>query len=275
MDYGQTTFEIKGTNEETVLSYKQNPYRPINTGYLDQSSYSKIRYELKVTTLNDNDDYYFKISLKDGSGEYRDLGLEDVTIRLNTNGNTNKVIYAFELERDYEFMIEYLPERYVTNIKEYVIETIEELKKNEIGEKPETRYTVEDVVGQGEVSGVEGYGERQISVKVIPKDAGETNRYKTKNEVAIEIEEVLTEGKYKRDYEFFKLLLNGEEVEVIKEETTEEIEGKRKKRTTIRYEYTVEEMKEERTGETVEGKYMELEILYKKIYSVDLDIAIY
>ena len=256
-DYGQTNIIVEelGSPSKTIISANNSKYLPLISSYFDETIVSEKLYKITVSSQND-EFYYFELFVNDNKV---DETVDGVTANMQTNnGNISGIEYIFMLDKNYEFVVKYYPETYNSNLKEYVFVSNSELTKYlSDGTLPnnDKLKEAEDVVADlGKGENTSQIKPNQISV-VIESLSDITNSYLSGNEITITITQELVDGEYITNYNFYKLLIDGNEVGVEISSTTQTIDNKQQVTTTIKAQYTT-------------TKTIEISVLYKTVYKV-------
>lgn len=137
-DFGQT--DVKLTANSDVLAQSTSASSmPIVTKYLDQSDYSKQKFELKVKS-KDTKNYHFVLKV---NGEVLTAGDNYIVMKVADTDDVYEGRYIFELNSNLEFTIQYMPRRYTITNTIYEIGDVDTLNKYLAGQEVELTETAD------------------------------------------------------------------------------------------------------------------------------------
>ncbi len=195
-DFGQTDVKLS-SNGDVIAQSMSASSLPIVTKYLDQSDYSKQKFELKVKS-KDTKNYHFIVK---ANGEELTAGDNYIVMKVADTDDVYEGRYIFELNSNLEFAIKYMPREYTITNTIYEIADVDTLNKYLSGEEVELTKTVDSQL--------------QIETKT---DSSWANCYGTKNTLIFTITE--KEPAY-TDFALLHIKINGviQQVKVSTKET--------------------------------------------------------
>lgn len=204
-NFGQTKIRInKGvddplTGTQCLTIDRAGEY---STKYYDETIYSNERYILRAES-SDIEHYYVRIWLVDGKNKIElksgDEGVEVVNIA--GTSYLNRIYYAFDLDKNYTFEIEYMPRDYAVKLGEYYYHSIGQLEGLQTAKINETGILSTELDKNLSVKEAE-----QIEIIVSADNPSLLNCYMTTLNVVIKVKA----DNGTKQYEFDKLTLNGE-----------------------------------------------------------------